>query len=123
MQLLDDRDADAVEAAHDDVAGQLIGVQLDDVVSGDRAPPRCPDGRQRLLRRRHSRERACRKFVDWRARLEADGGGLENRYECKLIKGSNPLPSAPCPLPLRFPGAPLPIARRACRSTDFPGSD
>jgi hypothetical protein len=31
---------------------------------------------------------------DWRARLEADGGGLENRYECKLIKGSNPLPSA-----------------------------
>jgi hypothetical protein len=34
------------------------------------------------------------KFIDWRARLEADGGGLENRYECKLIKGSNPLPSA-----------------------------
>jgi hypothetical protein len=31
---------------------------------------------------------------DWRARLVADGGGLENRYECKLIKGSNPLPSA-----------------------------
>jgi hypothetical protein len=38
--------------------------------------------------------RVCRKFIDWRARLEADGGGLENRYECKLIKGSNPLPSA-----------------------------
>ena len=34
------------------------------------------------------------KFIAWRARLEADGGGLENRYECKLIKGSNPLPSA-----------------------------
>jgi CRP/FNR family cyclic AMP-dependent transcriptional regulator len=41
-------------------------------------------------------EGECRKFVDWRARLEADGGGLENRYECKLIKGSNPLPSAMC---------------------------
>ena len=24
----------------------------------------------------------------------ADGDGLENRYGCKLIKGSNPLPSA-----------------------------
>ena len=33
-------------------------------------------------------------LANWRARLEADGGGLENRYECKLIVGSNPTPSA-----------------------------
>ena len=31
---------------------------------------------------------------DWRARIVAECGGLENRYGCKLIKGSNPLPSA-----------------------------
>jgi hypothetical protein len=36
-------------------------------------------------------------FVTGRARLEADGGGLENRYGVIPIKGSNPLPSAACP--------------------------
>src|SRR5215203_1655596 len=30
-----------------------------------------------------------------RARLVADGGGLENRYGVKPIVGSNPTPSAP----------------------------
>jgi len=42
VQLLDDRDADAVQATHDDVAGQLIGVRLDRIVGCDRGTSGLP---------------------------------------------------------------------------------